>query len=296
MSTLRRQESTGQGLQRIACAQVESAIRCLTRQAGQAVAASEAINQAQAVLALIEPELARQALRKERAILARLRDGLVEITEPTRMLDRLDKRYKKSPSEADLAAAIKSLRKRCSSHETSAAALSSKAGNFNPAIYRLVADMAELRGHLDHWPVDAVPDHTPPRGLRRTYNKARRRLREPITADSLEPLVSVLRELTFQISVLNKACPVMLKAHRKLLSRGTDALAEALADEQLDAALRMALGKAASKALPAEASLDQRLANVTTRDIEPALAESPAAFMNRFKAYWSAWRGESSDG
>lgn len=296
MSTLRRQDPTGPGLKRIACAQVESAIRCLTREAGQAVSAAEAIDQAQAVLSLIEPELPRHALRKERAILTRLTSGLAEMTEPTRLLEQLDKHYKKSPSDAALATAVKSLRKRWSSHDHASAALSSKAGSFNPAIYRLVADMAELRGHLDHWPVDDVPDDAPPRGLRRTYTKARRLAHEPVTVDSLAPLVRVLNELTVQLSVLSKACPTMLKAHRKLLSRGTDRLAQVLKDEQLNVALRAELGKGASKALPDDVPLAERVALVITGEIAPALAESPAAFTNRLKAYWSAWRGDSVNG
>jgi hypothetical protein len=291
MSTLRRQDPTGQGLKRIACAQVEAAIRCLTREAGQALSAADAIDLAQAVLCLIEPELPRHALRKERAILSRLRSGLAEMTEPTRLLEQLNKRYKKTPSESDLASAVKALRKRWSSRDQSAAALSSKAGSFNPAIYRLVADMAELRGHMDHWPVDGVPDDAPPRGLRRTYTKARRLAGEPMTVDSLAVLVDVLAELIVQINVLSKACPPMLKAQRKLLSRGTAALTEVLNDEQLNKALSSELGKAASKVLDQE-PLPGRVAGVLASEIEPALAESPAAFTNRLKAYWSAWRGE----
>lgn len=291
MSTLRKQEPVGPGLKRIACEQVESAIRYLTRQAGQSESAAGAIQHAQAVLALIEPELPRPAVRHERAILSRLRSGLDEMIEPTRQLKQLGRAYKKSPADSELAAAVKTLRKRWSSRDQSAAAMSSKAGSFNPSIYRLVADMAELRGHLDHWPVGAVPDHAPPRGLRRSYTKARRLAAEPMTAESLVGLLNALHELSAQLSILGKACPPMLKAQRKLIARAVDALAQAREAERLDKALREVLGKSSGKALPRQKPLAKRVADVIEADLELALAESPAAFMKRVQIYWSAWRG-----
>lgn len=294
MSTLRRQDIPGPGYQRIACAQVESAIRCLTRQAGQAGAATDAIQQAQAVLTLIEPDLPRQGVRRDRLIFARISDGLAEMTQPARMLEVLDHQYKKSPSDADLASAVKTLRKRWSASDPSTAAMSSKAGSFNPVIYRLVADMAELRGHMDHWPVDAVPSAAPPRGLRRTYTKARRLAGEPMTADTLQALIAVLHELAAQLTILSKACPTMLKAQRKLTTRAAEALTEELQSNLLDQALRDQLGKAASKALPKPKPLAQRVTDAAHNDLAAALAETPAAMMKRMQTYWSAWRGEPS--
>lgn len=293
MSTLRKQESTGPGLKRIACAQVESAIRCLTRQAGQGVAAAEAIDQARAVLALIEPDLPRLTVRRERAILSRLNDGLVILTQPTLLVEQLDRRYKKRPSDAALATAVKALRKRWASHTPSGSALSSKAGNFNPAIYRLVADMAELRGHLDSWPVDEVPSDLPPLGLRRSYTKARKLANEPITAETLGPLSEAITELASQLAVISKACPVMVKAQRKLLSRAADELNSLQQSRALDKALRAELGKDASKALPTGKSIDTQAAACLGNDLADALAETPAAFMRRMQAYWTAWHNSA---
>ena len=292
MSTLRRQEPTGPGLKRIACAQVETAIRCLTRQAGQGVAATQAIDHARAVLALIEPELPRPTVRRDRAILSRLSDGLAELTLPTLLTEQLERRYKKRPSDATLATAVKALRKRWASHNPSGAALSSKAGSFNPSIYRLVADMAELRGHLDSWPVNEVPSDLP-RGLRRTYLKARKLANEPITADTLGPLSDALTELASQLGVISKACPAMVKAHRKLLSRSADGLNDLQQSRALDKALRAELGKATSKALPTSKPIAAQAAACLGSDLADALAETPAAFMRRIQAYWSTWRSGS---
>lgn len=293
MSTLRRQEPTGAGLKRIACAQVESAIRSLTRQAGQGIAAAQAIGQARAVLALIEPDLPRPTVRRDRAILSRLSDGLNELTQPAMLTEQLNRRYKKRPSDAALAAAVKTLRKRWASHDPSNAALSSKAGSFNPSIYRLVADMAELRGHLDSWPVKDVPSDLPPRGLRRTYLKARKLANEPITADTLGPLSETLTELASQLGVISKACPAMVKAQRKLLARAADELNDLQQATALHKALRAELGTAEGKALPPSKPLPAQAAARLGNDLADALAETPAAFMKRMQAYWTAWHGGS---
>lgn len=290
MSTLRRQDTPGPGFQRIACSQVETAIRCLTRQAGQAAAANQAIGQARAILALVETELPRPQVRLERAIMCRLTAGLSEMIRTTRLLDELNRRHKKSPPDKELAAAVKSLRKRWSVQDPSAAAMSSKAGTFNPGIYRLVADMAELRGHLDNWPVAGVPADAPPRGLRRAYTKARRLAGEPIAPQSAPALLATLCELADQLTVLSKACPTLIKAHRKVITRAADALDNELLADALDEALLDALGKAGGKSLPKTKPLPQRIEDAVRRDLDAAFAESPAALTKRMQTYWSSWR------
>jgi hypothetical protein len=294
MSTLRRQEPAGPGLKRIACAQVESAIRCLTRQAGQGVAAGQAIDQTKAVLALVEPDLPRPMVRRDRAILDRLSDGLTTLSEPVLLADLLGKRYKKNPTDSALASAVKTLRKRWAAGGKSGSAMSNKAGSFNPAIYRLVADMAELRGHLGDWPVDAVPSDLPPRGLRRTYTRARKLVNEPITASALPDLIRALTELTTQLSVISKACPSMVKAQRKLITRSVDELNDLVLNDKLDAALRAELGKGAAKALPSKKPMAQRASACLASDLDHALAETPAALMKRMQAYWDVWRDSKS--
>lgn len=293
MSSLRRQDPTGPGLKRIACAHVESAIRCLTRQAGQGVAAEQAIDQVRALLSLIEPDLPRPDVRRDLAILDRLSNGLAELTEPILLADHLDRLYKKTPSDAALASAVKTLRKRWAVDDASGSAMSSKAGSFNPVIYRLVADMAELRGHLGAWPADAIPSDQPPRGLRRTYAKARKLANEPTTASALADLHKALTELTTQLSVINKACSTMIKGQRKLITRAADALQNLILEDKLDAALREELGNHASKSLPSPKPLDERAADGLGSDLGYALAETPAAMMKRMQAYWAIWRGES---
>lgn len=293
MSSLRRQETTGTGLKRLACAQVEAAIRCLTRQAGQGDAAAQAINETQSILALIEPDLPRPAVRRDRAILSRLANGLTEITEPALLAEQLHHRYKKNPSDAALASAIKALRKRWATRGQSGSSMNNKAGSFNPAIYRLVADMAELRGHVGDWPINAITDDQPPRGLRRTYTRARRLANEPINASALPPLTEALAELRAQLGIINKSCPTMVKAQRKLLTRTAEELNALIINDKLDTALRGQLSKGDSKLLPTKKPLTRRVADCLGNDLNAALAETPTAFMKRMQAYWSAWRGSA---
>lgn len=290
MSTLRRQEPTGAGLKRIACAQVESAIRCLTRQAGQGVSAALAIGQARSVLALIELDLPRPTVRRERLLLTSLRDGLAELTIPTQLAGQLASKYKKNPSDTALANAVKTLRKRWATKDPSTAALSSSAGNFNPAIYRLVADMAELRGYVGDWPTDEIPSDALPRGLRRAYTRARKLAAEPVTTESIGPLTTSLVDLVNMLGLINKACPTMVKAHRKLLSRSAEELEDLQQCRALDKALRAELGKDASKAMPSSKTLNTQVMGRLGSDLTDALTETPAAFARRMHAYWNTWR------
>lgn len=290
MSTLRRQEPAGQGLKRIACTQVESAIRCLTRQPGDGLEAAKRILGIKAALGLIEHDLPRPAVRRERGVIARLSKGLAQMNQSVLLLARLESRYRKSPGDKALADAVKALRKLWSSG--GGAAMSSKAGNFNPIIYRLVADMAELRGNAGNWPVERLADDQPPRGLRRTYTRARKLAGQPVTREGLAQLASVLALLEAQLSLLNKTCPAMIKPQRKLLSRAVGELELIAADDALDAALRKELGKDASASVPRAEPITKRAAPAL-QDIAHALAESPSAFANRIKAYWSVWRADA---
>lgn len=289
MSTLKRQEAVGNGLRRIACQQVESAIRSLTRQPGQGAAALESIRGAQSALALIEPDLPRPAIRTNQALIGRLTDGLAELTGPHRLLELLDARHKKTPTDPQLAKSVKALRKRWSAASSNGSALSTGVGSFDPAIYRLVADMAELRGHIGEWPTQDIPDDAVPRGLRRAYAKARRLATPPINSDELKQLADALGVLDWQMGALSKACPPMLKAQRKLVTKAHAALRQQLADLDLDAALKAEAGEAAAQPVVSIESTADEAVN----DLAPALAETPAAFSNRVQVYWQAWRGAS---
>lgn len=288
MSSLRRQEPVGNGLRRIACGKIEEAIRSLTRQPGQCAQAHDAVRSAQAMLALLEPDLPSAVLRRDRAILARLLEGLDEMNRPAQLLDRLDRRHKKAPADADLATAVKALRKRWSGRSKAGLSMSSRAGNFNPAIYRLVADMAELRGYAETWPTEKIDSAVLPRGLRRTYTRARRLAGQPTHANTLDERLTCITLLDRQLAAISKASPPMIKAHRKLLAKAIAGYTTLHLDGRLDKAIGQQLGKRYQDE-PAQA---RALAQEAAADLTQALAESPAALTHRLNVYWSIWRRE----
>jgi len=283
---LRRQDHVGTGLRKIACDCVEGAIRSLTRQPGSSAASLEFIAQAEAVLALIETDLPQTVSRRDRALMTRVRKSLSDMTRPAELLDQLDLSLPKAPDDPEQAAAVKTLRKHWSSLAATGQTFNTRGGGFDPAIYRMVADMAELRGHLGTWPVDTISQDVPPRGLRRSYTRARRLIEQPITSATLADALSALSTLDLQLAVLIKACPPMLKGHRKLLGKAIAAMRHVELELALEKSLHEATGDKPSK----QPSVIQRLAEPIVLYAEPALAETSAAFDRRIQSYWSAWR------
>lgn len=293
MNTLRRQDRAGAGLKRIACEELESAIRLLTREQGRAPQARGALCRVRALLTLLEPVMPRAAVRRDQAILDRLMSGLAELIGPAELLVRLDAVYKKPPADADLASAVKALRKQWSPRGAAGQKMNSRAGSFNPTIYRLVADMAELRGHVGDWAITDLNDQAPPPGLRRTYLKTRRLMTNAGSDASISELADMTRLLAEQLGALSKCCPAMLKPQRKMLNRATEQLSEIDMDRQVAAALRKQLGQAKPAAWSAGKPAE-RVAEVLHQELGPALAETPAAFSNRIGVYWRVWRSTSS--
>lgn len=286
MAVLRRQDPVGLGLRRIACERVEAGVRALTRQADQPGEASSAIREASAVMMLLAPAMPAPITRRDHALASRLRLGLAELERPAALLSRLDARYAKPPADDKLAAAVKAVRKHWSAAGRGERTFNSHGGSFDPAIYRLVADMAELRGHLGDWPADSLGDDAPPPGLRRTYAAARRLADQPSDHDRLVGLTDSLQALAHQLSVLAKACPPMLKAQRKLIARSAEHLSARLIDLDLDRELAQAMNAEPRSAAQRSQPDDDPPIN----DLHAALAETPAAFDKRMRAYWSAWR------
>lgn len=289
MSTLKPTEPVGTGLRRIASQQVESAIRALTRQPGRADDAVEAIAAARAILALLEPALPRASVRRDNALLDRLIEGLDEMTRPGLMLARLNSQHKKAPSDAALATAVKAMRKQWNRQDRPGQAMNSPSGSFDPAIYRLVADMAELRGHVGEWPIEKIDNAAPPSGLRRGYTRARRLADALATPGDVQALIHALSVLQAQLGVISKACPSMIKAHRKLIARANDTLIDLHERYLLDKALR----KKAGLPQPDRRTLLSAVHKAIPTEVAPALAESPASLNNRLGIYWSVWKNST---
>jgi hypothetical protein len=298
MSSFKRRESVCAGARRQVCAELETAIQAMSRSAKRdpAAQAGRAVSRARAVAELVGPALPREVYRRDRKRLTAIGKTLGEARAGRRLVARLDTLMKAAGADAG-DAAVKSLRKQLAQHRRGALALRTRGQQFDPVVYRLVAELAELRGHVGHWPeTDRGPgtdDDTPPPGLAGCY-RAARRAADAALADpgKLPAAVSALALLADALDTLTKACPQMLKPQRGLLRDAADA-ADKVA---LDPVLLASAGKLEA------ADLTTALAEASALQWEPAtqsvararhfaLAETPQAFVRRVSAYWQAWRG-----
>ncbi|MEM9881934.1 MAG: hypothetical protein AAF800_03320 [Planctomycetota bacterium] len=126
------------------------------------------------------------------------------------------------------------------------------------AVYRRVADLAEVRMRARYWHLPDGGFELLEPGLRTAYRDARREA----TADTL----SILRR---QLAQVERSWPDVLTPTRKALRT-----AERLAARD-----------------PADTD-NAELMSLTAR----LFAETPAAFTKRLGVYWHAWRGDASDG
>ena len=290
MSTLKRQDCIDEGCRRLVCESVEAAIRELTRKDGSAKAAAGAMRWAEAGVALIAPNLPREALRRDHRLLERVAVEIDAALRPDELLSRLDQAAKPCDAVMDDAPA-KAFRKALARRLGAGLSMNAPDRSFDPVVYRLVADLAELRGHVGQWPAMEMDPARPPAGLRRAYVAARRAAQLPPTAsaDQAERAAGDLQALGLQLFFLNRCCPDLLKPQRKLV------LASARAMSQYAAGLRLAdlldTDEHRAWAQPVLKSLrEQDAARQAAKLRGTALAETPGAFINRITAYWRYWR------
>ncbi|XAM01124.1 CHAD domain-containing protein [Phycisphaeraceae bacterium D3-23] len=295
MSSFKRKESVSAASRRLVCAQLESAIQALSRDTKRdnASEADRAIAGARAALELAGPALPRDIVRRDRKRLDAIAKTLGQARLCRRLGNRLDKLIKRAGLDTD-DAALKQLRKQIAQHTEGNVALRTRGQRFDPMVYRLVAELAELRGHVGHWP-DAKADtpEAPPPGLAAVYRAARNAARK--ADDEAADITAAHRpiaRLGESLTLISKCCPAMLKPQRAML----EASAKPLAALALDARLITSAGQDKSLAdlaatLADAAQLDHADAASKLADARHyALAETPQAFTNRVGAYWIAWR------
>lgn len=287
MSTFKRSESNDLGCRRLLCEQVESAIGELTRKDGSARSAANALCRAEAALSLIEPALPRDIARRERGLLQRIETELREAIGPTRLLAALDKHVKINKPQDP---AAKAYRKQLNRRAGTALSLSAPDRTFNPLVYRLVADLAELRGHIGTRPELDLAQDGPPPGLRRAYAAARRAVQSTATTPKdAGRTAAALDRVALQLAMVNRCAPTLLKPQRKLLAAAATDLRrhalslQLLADLDTDAHRNWA--EPILKAIVNDAPAPDPEALLGS-----ALAETPAGFARRLGVYWNAWR------
>lgn len=294
MSSFKRRETVSAGARRQVCAELESAIQAMSRSAKRdpAASAGRAVERARAVTELIGPALPREVYRRDRKRLLAIGKTLAEARDGRRLVARLDALLKDAQADpADTLA--KTLRKQLTQRRRGALALQTRGQQFDPVVYRLVAELAELRGHVGHWPDNDTGDAPPP-GLGACYRAARRSADAALAdPEKLPAAGTAIALLADALDTLTKACPAMLKPQRGLLRDAADA-ADCVA---MDPVLL-----ASAKSLEGADDLANTLSEASALQWEPAmkrvaqargyaLAETPQAFVRRASAYWQAWRG-----
>ncbi|MFI4861803.1 MAG: hypothetical protein ACIAXF_14115 [Phycisphaerales bacterium JB063] len=298
MSSFKRKESVTAGSRRLVCAELESAIQALSRETKRdnAAQAVQALDRGRAALELAGNALPRDILRRDRKRFNAIGKTLRQARLCQRLSTRLDKLVRKAGLDtAD--PALKKLRKQLAEHTPSKVALRTRGQRFDPMVYRLVAELAELRGHVGLWPeAETDPPEPPPPGLSACYraarNAARKAEQDPGQLAAAHPPVALLCDA---LTLVGKCCPAMIKPQRVILS----AAAKPLHDHVTNAQLIEAAGQ--DKSLTDLTAMLQEAAAPDYADAEAslakarqfALAETPQAFLNRIGAYWSAWRASA---
>lgn len=299
MSSFKRRETVSAGARRQVCAELESAIQAMSRSAKRdpAASAGRAVERARAVTELVGPALPRDVYRRDRKRLLAIRKTLAEARDGRRLVARLDALLKDAQADPGDAVA-KALRKQLTQRRRGALALQTRGQQFDPVVYRLVAELAELRGHVGHWPdTDGESQDTgdgPPPGLGACYRAARRSADASLAdPEKLPAAGTAIALLADALGTLTKACPAMLKPQRGMLRDAADAADRTAVDPVL---------LASAKKLEGADGLTNTLSEASALQWDPAmkrvaqargyaLAETPQAFVRRVSAYWQTWRG-----
>ncbi|MEM6458747.1 MAG: hypothetical protein AAF710_05080 [Planctomycetota bacterium] len=225
VSPLKRKEPIVKSVRRQARAHLDAAIAALTRDAAAVGVAHHELARLRALLRLVRRPLGAEVFRREH-----------------RAVEAAWWHTRPDPPRAD------------DSEPPAASAVP------DAAVYRRVADLAEVRMRARYWHLPNGGFELLEPGLRTAYRDARR-----------HPTADTLAILRLQLAQVERAWPNVLTPTRK--------------------ALRAAERLAAKHADSPDASGGD-LAPLAAR----LFAETPAAFTKRLAAYWHAWRGDASDG
>lgn len=294
---LRREESVGEGLRRIAAGRAESAIERLDGSAGEAPA--EAVHGA------------RKDLKKLRAVLRLSREGLgpdLFREENRRFRDAARMLSASRDAEVKLAT-LAALRESGDAHLPRAAAavwaealeaerdvVVARGGAPPAAVEEAVAAIAAGRERIAEWPLDDCGWPLLRSGLRRSYRDGRsdwRRAREDPSAEATHEWRKRGKDLWYQLRIVAPAWPALLDPTAEQVHQMTELLGDhhdlaLLADDLaergwVDAADRGEL-------VAAIARRQAELVGAAIATGARLYAERPKAFGRRLGTYWATWR------
>lgn len=272
-TTFRRKDPVVKAVRRSAAAHLDGAIAALTGSRADREAARREVERLGSLLRLVQRPLGSAAVSRERRVLQRALQQL-------------------APREAPGAAALRALAAAEPAvdvgvllQETFPEGEAPDRPDPDPEVLRLLADLAEVRMRARYWHLPAGGFAVLAPGLSWAYRGA-------LKAASAEPSCgasAAWRTLGDQVQLLERAWPEQLAPLRKSL-RAAQKRAEALS-------AFAGLAEPVGDHPQLRPRLDAQTARLTAEaraDRLRLLAESPAAFVKRLGAYWTAWRGEDA--
>jgi CHAD domain-containing protein len=293
---LRRKESLGEGMRRIALGRVDNAVDELRGRGGdRATAVHEArkdLKKLRAVLRLVRDELGDEPYRDQNThfrdlgrTLSGARDALVR-------LETLDDLLKEDSSELE-GREVGPLRDGLEAERGRQADVASE-----ELLEGVAAALEPERERIAAWPLEGDDWAIVAPGLRRIYRRGRSRFEDVVAEPSTENLHEWrkrAKDLWYAFRILKPVWPAVTDG----LTDEADRLSDLLGDDH-DLAVLAATARERSHELEAGA-LEGLLDAVEGRRAElqrEALplgnrlyAEKPGAFTDRMESWWRAWRG-----
>jgi CHAD domain-containing protein len=227
-------ERLGHGLRRMALGQLDVAIEALTGAGGSGKASPEArihearkaLKRLRALLRLLRDGLGEQTYKRESALLRDTGRRLSGARDATVLLSTLDDLIERHPRELAARGRVRALRARLHSERERAAELVLADG---AARAEAVSDLRALRARVEQWQLTDVGgiDAVEP-ALGRIYRGGQRRLRRAIKAKGARRRTRTLHEWRRRVKDLRYAAEML--GARKLAARA-DELGELLGEE-----------------------------------------------------------------
>jgi CHAD domain-containing protein len=293
---LRKKESLGEGMRRIALGRIDHALDELRGGAGdRATAVHEArkdLKKLRAVLRLVRDELGDELYREHNTRFRDLGRTLSGARDAQVRLETLEAVIERSSNGVDTDRVSEFKKGLDAERKQQSEVVDDR------LLEQVAAQLESEREEVSAWPVEGEDWSIVAPGLRRVYGRGRDRfedvVREPGT-ENLHEWRKRAKDLWYALRILEPTWPEVMDAVRD----EADELSDMLGDDH-DLAVLAATARERAGAFDGDGlellleAVDERRAELH-RDAIPLgrrlYADKPGAFTNRSEAWWRAWRG-----